>query len=408
MMLSVLRALRTRLPHLDIALLALTTAARVAREAGEHPLGYADLLHLLSSEEQARALTLGRALLEGNSHPDIPAAESVAYLGINAWDLQQQLGADAAQALLQTRGRQVFHPLHFFRRIVAHLRPVLVLATNSPRSEFAAIDAASEAGIPTLAMLDLFALPGDAFAARNRYPSRVCVLSDAVRNNLIRAGWPPERIAVTGNPAFDALSAPQIRAAGLEMRKQLGAPHRRLVLLALQPEPATHPASPGREGDPHLPERVLQACIDSVRAHPDWTLIVRPHPSQLAPALPDDSQLRLSPSSEPLHPLLHAVDAVITGTSTVALEAHLADKRVLQLLDSIAAPAMPYVALGVADAACHLSDLPQALAALLALPAKTPTTRVSAHAAADQVSEQALALLASRNRPVPSALGLNP
>lgn len=408
MMLPVLRALRARRSNIGITLLALTTASRVAREAGEHPLGYADLLHLLSSEEQAQALTLGRALLEGNSHPDIPAAESVAYLGINAWDLQQQLGADAAQALLQARGRQGFHPLHFFRRIVAHLRPDLVLATNSPRSEFAAIDAASEAGIPTLAMLDLFALPGDAFAARNRYPSRVCVLSDAVRNNLIHAGWPPERIAVTGNPAFDALKAPQIRAAGLALRASFGSPQRRLILLALQPEPATHPASPGREGDPHLPERVLQACIDSVRAHPDWTLIVRPHPSQPAPALPDDSQLRLSPSSEPLHPLLHAVDAVITGTSTVALEAHLADKRVLQLLDSIAAPAMPYVALGVADAACHLSDLPQALAALLALPAKTPTTRVSAHAAADQVSEQALALLASRNRPVPSAPGLNP
>ena len=407
MMLPVLRALRGRRPDLDITLLALTTAARAAREAGETPLGYVDLLHLLSPEEQAQALALGRKLQPGNTHPDIPEAETVAYLGINAWDLQQQLGPEAAQALLDARGRQSFHPLHFFRRIVAQLRPDLVLATNSPRSEYAAVDAATEAGIPTLAMLDLFAMPGDAFAARARHPSRVCVLSEAARDNLIRAGWPPARIAVTGNPAFDALGAPQTRAAGLAWRAALGAPPRRLVLLALQPEPASHAASPGKTGDPHLPERMLQSCIDSVREHPDWTLIVRPHPSQPAPVLPDDPQLRLSPASEALHPLLHAVGAVITGTSTVALEAHLAGRRVLQLLDSIAAPAMPYLALGVADAACHLSDLPQTLAALLAQPesvrtaAHTDNTAGAPNTAADRVAEQALALLA-RSTPSPA------
>lgn len=434
MMLPVLRALRSRQPNLDITLLALTTAARVARDAGETPLGYADLLHLLSPEEQAQSLALGRALQPGNTHPDIPEAETVAYLGINAWDLQQQLGVAAADALLAAKGRQGFHPLHFFRRIVAHLRPDLVLATNSPRSEYAAVDAATEAGIPSLAMLDLFALGapppearertsppegeqkprggpsafvGDAFAARKRYPSRVCVLSEAVRDNLIRAGWPPGRIAITGNPAFDALNAPQTRAAGLALRAELGAPQRTLILLALQPEPATHPASPGRQGDPLLPERVLQACIDSVRPQPDWTLIVRPHPSQPTPTLRHDPQLRLSLPSEPLHPLLHAVDVVITGTSTVALEAHLAGRRVLQLLDSIAAPAMPYLALGVADAACHLTDLPQTLAALLAQPepdhiaANADTAAGASNTAADRVAQQALDLLAAP-RPTPS------
>ncbi len=404
MMLPVLRTLRARRPNITITLLALTTAARVAREAGENPLGYADLLHLLSPDEQAQALALGHALQPGNTHSYISEAETVAYLGINAWDLQQQRGMEAAQTLFAAQGRHGFHPLHFFRRVVNHLQPDLVLATNSPRSEYAVVDAATEAGIPSLALLDLFGLPGDAFAARTRHPSRVCVLSEAVCDNLIRAGWPPECIAITGNPAFDALGAPQTRAAGLAWRASMGAPPKRLVLLALQPEPATHPASPGRPGDPHLPERVLQACIDSVHHHPDWMLIVRPHPSQPFPALPADAQVRLSPSSEALHPLLHAVDAVITGTSTVALEAHLAGTRVLQLLDSIAAPAMPYRALGVADAACYLSDLPQTLAALLAQPASnraadhTHPAAGPPNTAADRVAEQALALLAAHTQ----------
>lgn len=398
MMLPVLHALRARLPDAQITLLALTTAARAARDAGESPLGYADLLHLLSPEEQAQALELGRTLQPGNTHPDIPEAETVAYLGINAWDLQQQLGAQAAQTLLTAKGRHGFHPLLFFRRVLAHLRPDLVLATNSPRSEQAVVDAATEAGIPSLAMLDLFGLPGDAFAARTRYPSRVCVLSGVVRDNLIAAGWPSDRIAVTGNPAFDALNAPQTRAQGAVLRTRLADADQRLILLALQPEPATHPAAPGRVGDPALPGRILQASIDCVHQHPDWTLIVRPHPSQACPTLPENSQLHLSDPREPLHPLLHAVDAVITGTSTVALEAHLAGARVLQLLDSIAAPAMPYRALGVADAACHLADLPQVLTALLATPRKPPGT-AGADSAAEKVSAQAQALLTTCTSP---------
>ncbi|MGC8702269.1 MAG: UDP-glycosyltransferase [Thiomonas sp.] len=402
MMLPVLRALRARRADLQITLLALTTAARVARDAGETPLGYADLLHMLSPIEQAQALALGRALLPGNTHPDIAEAETMAYLGINAWDLQQQFGVEAAQALLDTKGRHGFHPLHFFRRVLKHLEPDLVLATNSPRSEFAVVDAATELGIPSLLMLDLFALPGDAFAARTRYPSRVCVLSEAVRDNLVAAGWPQAIIAVTGNPAFDTINTPHARAQGAALRESLASPQQRLILLALQPEPETHAASPGQRGDPTLPQRVLQACIACVRQHPDWRLIVRPHPSQPMPSLPDDAQLRLSTPTEPLHPLLHAVDAVITGTSTVALEGHLAGTRVLQLLDSTAAPAMPYRALGVAGAACHLADLPQALQALLATP-RTERTTHTPEAAADRVCDQALAVLATRSTQAPPA-----
>lgn len=397
MMLPVLRCLRARVPGIRIDLLALTTAGRAARAAGENPLGYADLLSLYTPHEQAAALALGRALLPGNTHPDIPEAESVAYLGLNALDLHQRLGEAAASALLAENGRQGFRPVGVMRRLIDHLQPDLVLATNSPRSEQAALDAAADAGLPTLALLDLFGLPGDAFAARTRHPTVTCVLSEAVHGNLVAAGWPAEAIAVTGNPAFDALHAPEVRAAGLALRHGMGGDAVRPVLLALQPEPLTHPSAPGRRGDPALPERILQAAIAAVRAHPAWRLIVRPHPSQPAPDLPTDPQLRLSAASEPLHPLLHAVDAVVTGTSTVALEAHLAGTRVLQLLDSIAAPAMPYRALGVADADCRLDQLGDTLATLLDRP--SPAAAADTTDAAARVCDAALALIATRTHP---------
>ncbi len=213
MVLPVLRALREQRPGLHIDLLALTTAAKVARAAGESPLGYRELLPLFSAAEQQRALEMGQTLLAGNTHPDVAPDESLAYLGLNAWALEQQLGVDAAQAALQQSGRQAFYPLAVMRRLIDHLRPDLVLATNSPRSEQAALDAASDAGLPTVALLDLFALPGDAFAARKWRPTLTCVLSPAVRDNLVAAGWDARAIAVTGNPAFDDLLAPAARAS---------------------------------------------------------------------------------------------------------------------------------------------------------------------------------------------------
>ena len=76
-------------------------------------------------------------------------------------------------------------------------------------------------------------------------------------------------------------------------------------------------------------------------------------------------------------------------------------ERVLQLLDSIAAPAMPYRALGVADAACHLIDLPLALTALLARP-KPRRMATAAGNAADRVCDEALALLAAHSAAAPA------
>lgn len=391
MVLPVLRALRAQRPGLHIDLLALTTAAKVARAAGESPLGYRDLLPLFDAAERQRALDIGQALLAANTHPDVAPDESLAYLGLNAWALEQQLGPEAAAQTLRESGRQAFYPLTVMRRLIDHLRPALVLATNSPRSEQAALDAAADAGLPTVALLDLFARPGDAFAARTRRPMLTCVLSPAVRDNLLAAGWDAGAIAVTGNPAFDDLLAPAARAAGAALRTRWGGEAVRAVLLALQPEPLAHPAAPGARGDPQLPQRIVAAALAAVAPHPDWRLIVRPHPSQPTPELPADPRWSISLPSAPLAPLLHAVDAVVTGTSTVALQAHLTGAPVLQLLDSIAAAAMPYRALGVADLDGRAADLPALLPRLLALPRRT--VNEAAGAAADRVAAAVLGLL---------------
>lgn len=409
MLLPVLDELRRRRPQLQLQLLALTTARRAALEAGWQPLGYESLMHLLQPDEREIALALGRELQAGNSHPDIPESETLAYLGINAWSLQCQLGQREAARLLEQRGRQGFFPLQFMQRVLRALRPDLVLATNSPRSEHAALEAARLDAIPGVAVLDLFAQPGDPFAARSARPTRVCVLADAVRDNLLAAGWEPERIVVTGNPAFDALQQPraleQARRLRLDWAQRWGRDPGQLVLLATQPEPRAHPASPWPAGDA-LPLAMEAAARAWVRQHPRASLVVRHHPNHWhrAPRAEDTAQVRFSVTTqEPVEGLVLAADAVVVQSTTVGLQAAVAGRPVLSLQCSPGALwGLDYAALGVARGVPTLDDLPQALDQTLADP-PPPTRWARRQAAAPAVAEQVEQLLDRRAHARPSA-----
>ena len=392
MVLPVLRALRARLPGARIDLMALTTAHRAAVLAGERPLGYADFLHLVDADA---ALAHGRRLAPGNTHPDVPEAETLAYLGINWLDWEARHGATQAARLWAEGGRRAFDPLEFFRRVVDHLRPDLVLATNAPRSEQAVVDAAAEQGIPTLVMLDLFGLPGDAFAARTRHPDRVCVLAEAVRDNLVRAGWPADRIAITGNPAFDALHDPAVREQARAFRASLGWRDKKVVLLAAHPEPRSHPATPWPSGNA-LPEAMERTLRDWVRTRPDAALVVRHHPNHwhLFPRLPDTPQVHFSePGAEAIDPLILAADCVVVQTTTVGLQAATVGIPVLAMQSSPGAlSAFSFADLGIAQGVRDVPDLPAAVNAALDQP-PTPTPWARPAQAAAAVADESMALL---------------
>lgn len=399
MLLPVLDVLRRRRPDLELRLLALTTARRPALAAGWEPLGYQSLLHLLEPGEREQALALGQAMLAANSHPDVAMEETLAYLGVNAWELHRRLGARAAAQLLAERGRQAFAPREFLERVLRALRPDLVLSTNSPRSEQAALEAAQALGIPSLAVLDLFGQPGDPFAARTARPTRVCVLADAVRDNLIAAGWEPGRIAVTGNPAFDALHADGAREQARELREQWrrrwAREAGRLVLLATQPETRGDARSPWPAGDA-LPLAMEAAARAWVEQRPEASLVVRHHPNHWhrLPRADDTPRVRFSVASrEPVEGLILAADAVVVQTTTVGLQAAVAARPVLSLQCSPAALRGPdYAALGVARGVPALEQLPRALDEVLDHP-PPPTRWARRQAAAPAVADELEELL---------------
>ena len=257
---------------LKIQVLALTTAAPVFVNAGIEVLGFRDFVRL----EDAAALAWGERLLEGNTNMQVAHDESTAYLGLSYVDLEQRFGVTAAAHAYAQFGRQCLYPLGVLRRVIQQLLPDVVVTTNSPRAERAAIDAAGLMGLPCVCMVDLFAIDEIAWIGQPGYASRVCVLNQAVANRLLAHGRKQDEVCVTGNPSFDALKAAHGLAARQALRVAQGWVGQQVVLWASQPEPAEHPSVPGRQGDTGLPGRIRLALEAWALAAPGRVLVLRP------------------------------------------------------------------------------------------------------------------------------------
>jgi hypothetical protein len=315
----------------ECLVIALTTAYKKAQQLGLSPLGYKDFLHLV--EDVDAVLQIGKEFASGNSHPDVSDHESCCYLGINYNEWLTDLGKAGAEKRYAEQGRRGFLPIHFMSLVVRSLQPGVVVATSTPRSEQAAVEAAINLGIPTLTMVDLFAPPSDPFLSRGRHATRITVVSEEVRVNFMAAGLKPDQVMTTGSPDFDGLFEPENLKQGLQFRERMQWVGLKVIMWAgiLEKTDATVPTGLAGTG---LGIKVEEKLRQWVAHDPEIALIVRYHPSQyhLFPAQALHPRVYVSPSgSEPIHPLLHASDVVINQVSTVGLEAALLGKRVLHL-----------------------------------------------------------------------------
>ena len=122
--------------------------------------------------------------------------------------------------------------------LLEYLGPKLLVATNSPRSEYAALQAARDIGIPSMCIVDMFALQEIAWLKTIGLGTKVCVLNEAVRDMFIREGRLEEEIEITGNPAFDRITDPEVIQAGQNLREARGWDRGRITILyASTPNP---------------------------------------------------------------------------------------------------------------------------------------------------------------------------
>jgi hypothetical protein len=342
----------------DVQILGLTTAGHRLAAEGLPTIGFADLQRDFGS---ARSLELGQSLVGDVSHPQIPLAESVAYMGLSYEELEDQLGQEQAVSEYRIKGRGAFFPLRTMKRWLEAQVPDVFVATTSPRAERAGLVAARELGIPAVAIVDFHRPPTPWLMAPENCGDRLCVFARDSHEYFVAHGRDISDIQITGNPAFDTLANPTYRAQAAQLCKERGWKNSQLkILWASQVEPAAHPIT-GDVGDPSLPVKIEQALLEMLPRHPNWQLIVRPHPSEGRQLLNLPQQVHWSTQREPLHAVLYAVDVVVTAMSTVGLEAALAGKPVISVDLSVMRPELPLSDMRISRGVRDWGALEQAL-----------------------------------------------
>ena len=322
----------------ECMVLALTIGYKRAIALGLNPLGYKDFLYLI--EDADTVLATGQKLLAGNTHPDVDLHETLCYLGVNFQELADTLGAESALAEYRKSGRQAFMPVNFMQKVIASLKPGVVVATGTPRTEEAAVRAACLSGIPTLTMVDLFAPPSDPFLTRPIQANCITVVSEQVRQHFLQSGLKADQVVTTGSPDFDALYDPEALASGIDFCHEMGWEQLHVVMWAGILEPSPQATGAPNPSDTQV-GKLAEFCIavesrlrQWVRERSDVALIVRYHPSQYHHLPVQEPQNRVhvsNPGAEPITRLLQASNVVIHQVSTVGVEAILLKKRVIHL-----------------------------------------------------------------------------
>ncbi len=357
-----------------ISVFAVTTAIAVAEAESLPHFSYSDLPQAEHEDVLREGARLAAAFPPNGP---VPFEETRAYLGINFMDLVQQHGSDEAHVLYEAAGRQNFSPITTMTDCLQYLRPKLVVATNSPRSEQAALQAAGNLGLPSLCIVDMFALQEIAWLKTPGFSTKVCVLNEGVRDMFLREGRPADEIVITGNPAFDGIHDPTVIHAGRELRQMRGWNSERFtVLYASTPEPARHPFT-GEAGDPTLPHRVEQRLREIFKERQDLELVLRRHPSEDQNIEPGD-RIYTSSRSEDVNALIHAVDLVVVTCSTVGLQAYLAGVPMVSVECSVISKDAPYGDFGMSRKVLSIEALEAALLDEISLQRAAKSNKITA------------------------------
>jgi len=359
MVLPVIRKLKAL--GFDVVVLGLTTAGSVLARNDIDYIGFKDLVALSSNPE--RVLEVGKRLLGENNSGLVSREESIAYMGLSYDNLEQMEGVAKAAELFHQSGRQCFYPLLLMSDLLRLEKPDVVIATNSPRAEKATIDAAKKIGIPTVCLVDLFAIQEIEWIGENEYADKVCVLSEYVKDLMLSAGRDSEAVVVTGNPAFDGLIPWKEK---VKQRQGIDRFEKRNILWASQPEPEMHPFTK-QKGDSQLPRKIEQELFSLAEKNPSLSIVLRPHPSEELYYERLPCNIRLS-ENEDLYELLSQMDLVVVMSSTVGLEASLLDIPVVSVDTSVFTEDAPYSDMGVSIGVDDISALNKTILSVLHAP----------------------------------------
>lgn len=353
----------------EVEVLGLTTAGIVLARAGIAHLGFKDII----GSDDGAALNWGERLGAGLPAGPVSHEETVAYLGLSYAELEADYGVEGAARVYAEKGRHVFLPVGTLKRFLRHIRPDLVVATNAPRGERAAILAAREMGISAVCLVDLYPPQDGEWLKENWYGQKICVLNQTAKEMLIRCGRDPEQVEITGNPAFDRHYL--YKGAGMAGRS---AADKIVVGYASNIIPGAVDDSLQRAAF----EQIRKLCREK-----NYELALRQHPNETPWA---EIEGAIDCRDMSLERYLSALDMLLTFPSTIALEAQIHGVRVGLLDLTVLSAACSYLFNGDFEAIRRLEDI----ASLTVVPAdKDGKAEVQAASATEKVCDVILQVL---------------
>lgn len=320
----------------------------------------------LSNYLDEEALTIGHplALQRHNFSSTVSYADSIAYYGFSMRDLIQEVGKDIADKIYKIYDRRLFFPVESMKKILQKEAPDAVIVTTMYRFELATLQAAKELGIPSIKIEDLVGIISKPFPDKivvsteeekkkfidegidnsqiilkkeledsslieycnhvyhsyiNMRPTRECVISNYVKNTLIKNGHNPENIFVTGQPAFDEFK----KYDSIDINKYI-------ELLNLNPK---KPILSFMSQPLDNRQNILQYIICGIREISDLQFIIKLHPNEdgkLQKYILKEMNYQACIVKEIPSPIITKLSTIVsTVSSTTGLEAACLDKNLI-------------------------------------------------------------------------------
>lgn len=199
-----------KISDVEITILALTTSKY---KFEQEQISYKTIADYYDVEKEKHIYELGKEFCISNSiDTSIGEDETYLYHGYALYELEKKFSREKIKEGFKKFGRAIFLPIQFMERVLKNENPNLVITTNSPRYEKAALIVAKNLDIDSLSIEDLFGVEykqltvdiANFFDDNNYniiYGKYLCVLADEARKNLNIEKI--NKVFVTGNPSFD-------------------------------------------------------------------------------------------------------------------------------------------------------------------------------------------------------------
>ena len=189
--------------NLNLKIFALTSAIEQCKKQKIPFESYKDYISDIDIEKYKKKYKY--QILE-NHNDDYDILDTIAYVGKNLEEIERLWGYKNSIIKYNIKKRHSFFPFDFMKNVIKKNNPDLLIATNSPKSEYASVVAAKSLGIKTIQIDDL---NGDSFMPF--VSDFICANTKYSIPEIVSKGVDPKKIIVTGNPYFDLIYQNKIK-----------------------------------------------------------------------------------------------------------------------------------------------------------------------------------------------------